>query len=943
MSNNQQNTTASPVAVVASNTILDNGKSGSKINNSDNHHLADHKNDNHSQKRFPNCGTGQGGFGTSSNPQQQNPTLLTQNLNDLLSPQQQTFHREAYSPHTPYQNMMTMPGNNGGSFSQPQHSGTNAQGSYAFTPSSNSMSHRSSAELDYNNLTRSVSNHSDFNSRLANMSSADMLENNRKFSRHDSNGNQQSTQGFDQQPNHISQFYRSGSVNETNNNNQMFFKNNSARSSQNMTYNPVASYYLSSHLSGTAIVDEEDFGNTGLEQSGANSNFNKNLFNKNNTQGNLMSNYLSGRASNGSVSFSSGNTDNVDGFETGYNYNYASPNNSQQQFQPNQYRLSFGQQSAASSGGNYGNTIASPFNQAETIPSISNGFNDSQQLSNTTYGRSSFGSNYSSGSGYNQQLSNGLRNSSGFVPDFCYNNNGSDMFMSQTTNRANSPDKTFNETADIPTAIPQPATFQSRRTSTSSNNSNRAFTTNVGSLITEPTTNTRSHSIGANKNNHQKPQSPTTCLNTNNTNSNNNPTFQQNSKSGSLSKSTSSSSTSSSNTTNLIPHIPVKPPVDQDALLASVKGSGLVFNEALNKQEVSDDLQDLYDLIGSNYFSQDLVFQFFNELKEKLKKEFIDNVNFNSKINKFVKYLINCNEQFSQVDHLTEDKPFVTTQGKQLALVALKNGKLELLSVNKQFSQSNHLKPKNLIIIDGDRGIDLAMVVEPSLSFPLAVLINFLKKKIHFDSLITDKNNHYKNTVFISAILAQAKHVMGSEPLLDPINPKLYDLTELTQLIIPSKQVVKFATTIDVTNNLYGKFQEELKALRFATMKLNNLNKLSSNSIQTQLDIKILNSEYQFDKKKLTFYYLCEKRNDFRDLIKELFKFYKTRIWLCAIPNNLNIYRQHYFKRELLLVNGTSSQSKTDGNEEQNDKPFDKIIFDNFQIAVYIELLAQLF
>lgn len=938
MSNNQQNSTASPVAVVASNTILDNGKSGSKINNNDK--LADHKNDPQSQNRYTNCGTGQGGFGPSSNAQQPNHTILTQNLNDLLSPQQQGFHAEAYSPHTPYQNMVSMPGNNGGSFSQPQHSGTNVQGSYAFTPSSNSVSHRSSAELDYNNLTRSFSNHSDFNSRLANMNSVDMLENNRKFSRHDSNGNQQQSTAFDQQPNHISQFYRSGSINETNNNNQMFFKNNSARSSQNMPYNPVASYYLSSHLSGTAIVDEEDFGSAGMENAGGNTNFNKNVFNKNNTQGNLMSNYLSGRASNGSVSFGSGNTDNVDGFEAGYNYNYATSNNPQHQFQPNQYRSSFGQQSATSSGGNYSNNIASPFQQTEIIPSISNGFNDSQQPSTTAYGRSSFGSNYSSGSGYNQQSSNGMRNSSGFVPDFCYNNNGSDMFMSQTVNRANSPDKTFNETSDIPTAIPQPATFQSRRTSSSSNNSNRPFTTNVGSLPTESTLSTRSHSIGANKSNHQKPQSPVTCVNANNNNSNNNSTFQQNTKSGSLSKSTSSSSSSSSNTTNLIPHIPVKPPVDQDALISSVKGSGLLFNESLNKQEVSDDLQDLYDLIGSNYFSQELVFQFFNDLKEKLKKEFIENVNFNSKINKFVKYLINCNEQFSLVDHLMEDKPFVTTQGKQLALVALKNGKLELLSVNKQFSQSNHLKAKNLIIIDGDRGIDLAMVVEPSLSFPLAVLVNFLKKKIHFDSLITDKNNHYKNSVFISAILAQAKHVMGSEPLMDPINPKLYDLTELTQLIIPSKQVVKFATTLDVTNNLYGKFQEELKALRFATMKLNNLNKISSNGTQTQLDIKILNSEYQFDKKKLTFYYLCEKRNDFRDLIKELFKFYKTRIWLCAIPNNLNIYQQHYFKRELLLVNGVSSQSK---NEEENDKPFDKIIFDNFQIAVYIELLAQLF
>lgn len=34
------------------------------------------------------------------------------------------------------------------------------------------------------------------------------------------------------------------------------------------------------------------------------------------------------------------------------------------------------------------------------------------------------------------------------------------------------------------------------------------------------------------------------------------------------------------------------------------------------------------------------------------------------------------------------------------------------------------------------------------------------------------------------------------------------------------------------------------------------------------------------DRRKLTFYFIAEKRVDFRELVRELFKLYKTRIWM---------------------------------------------------------------
>ncbi|KAJ3520576.1 hypothetical protein NMY22_g12691 [Coprinellus aureogranulatus] len=43
----------------------------------------------------------------------------------------------------------------------------------------------------------------------------------------------------------------------------------------------------------------------------------------------------------------------------------------------------------------------------------------------------------------------------------------------------------------------------------------------------------------------------------------------------------------------------------------------------------------------------------------------------------------------------------------------------------------------------------------------------------------------------------------------------------------------------------------------------------------------------KWDRRKLTFYFIAEKRIDFRELVEELFRLYKTRIWMASLqgPN----------------------------------------------------------
>lgn len=421
----------------------------------------------------------------------------------------------------------------------------------------------------------------------------------------------------------------------------------------------------------------------------------------------------------------------------------------------------------------------------------------------------------------------------------------------------------------------------------------------------------------------------------------------------------------------------------------------------------SEELQKIYNNCAVNYFSSQKVFKFIDNIKNvllfniterppassastsrsdlmnntnnfspvELKKEFDSN-----KFLQFLSFLKSCNLNYNPKSEafnssLSKDKKCLSDTSsylhyKPLVLVSLKNGKLELLSMPQN---SNLLMKRNdLIIIDGDRGKDLALVVEPSIDLNLALVINFLKKKIHFDSLITSRAQHFPNNKFIDALMNSTKG------LTDELNPKLYDVIELIQLVVPSKQVLRFATAWEVTTNLHNKFQDELKALHIAQLKLKSLNgglinnstansnpnvtinsfmnkskNTDGNNTFAQLDIKILNAEFQFDRKKLTFYYICEKRNDFRELIKELFKYYKTRIWLCAIPNNLSIDEKYYNENqnELKMYQDMMSHYAMDDLKDINSfqtgflvaPALDKLKLDDFQIGVYQELVKELF
>ncbi len=57
---------------------------------------------------------------------------------------------------------------------------------------------------------------------------------------------------------------------------------------------------------------------------------------------------------------------------------------------------------------------------------------------------------------------------------------------------------------------------------------------------------------------------------------------------------------------------------------------------------------------------------------------------------------------------------------------------------------------------------------------------------------------------------------------------------------------------------------------------------------QRLLPMEVIDAEFQYDRNKLTFFFRAEGRVDFRELVRDLFSIYKTRIWMQQVDEQHN-------------------------------------------------------
>lgn len=86
------------------------------------------------------------------------------------------------------------------------------------------------------------------------------------------------------------------------------------------------------------------------------------------------------------------------------------------------------------------------------------------------------------------------------------------------------------------------------------------------------------------------------------------------------------------------------------------------------------------------------------------------------------------------------------------------------------------------------------------------------------------------------------------------------------------KRITALASESDIA--LLGlKEEEEAELLKICRNK----------TLQRGLPMNVVDAEYQFDRHKLTFFFEASCRVDFRELVRDLFSIYKTRIWMQQI------------------------------------------------------------
>lgn len=89
------------------------------------------------------------------------------------------------------------------------------------------------------------------------------------------------------------------------------------------------------------------------------------------------------------------------------------------------------------------------------------------------------------------------------------------------------------------------------------------------------------------------------------------------------------------------------------------------------------------------------------------------------------------------------------------------------------------------------------------------------------------------------------------------------------------KCIIRLATHDEVAL-LALKREEEEELLKICRTKVR----------QRGLPMNVVDAEYQFDRHKLTFFFEAEGRIDFRELVRDLFSMYKTRIWMQQLDKN---------------------------------------------------------
>jgi len=175
----------------------------------------------------------------------------------------------------------------------------------------------------------------------------------------------------------------------------------------------------------------------------------------------------------------------------------------------------------------------------------------------------------------------------------------------------------------------------------------------------------------------------------------------------------------------------------------------------------------------------------------------------------------------------------------------------------------------DLVIVEGDRGCDLGQVAHADISLEDAKKFKKEASEEHFRWLVMFSQYSLAGSSNDKSMLGALARANGFP------NVNRSSLTGMGgTLEIESKpKMIKRLAQKHEIEALRDKEGSEAKAKRLGAQK----------AAEHNLPMEILDAEYQADYHKLTYFYYAVSYVNFNDLVTDLFKQYKVRIWMSAV------------------------------------------------------------
>ncbi|OAA60629.1 PSP1 domain protein [Cordyceps fumosorosea ARSEF 2679] len=181
------------------------------------------------------------------------------------------------------------------------------------------------------------------------------------------------------------------------------------------------------------------------------------------------------------------------------------------------------------------------------------------------------------------------------------------------------------------------------------------------------------------------------------------------------------------------------------------------------------------------------------------------------------------------------------------------------------------VKPGDLVIVEADRGTDLGTVAKDNVDWQTAKDLKEHYAEEQYKWLMMYSQGAAAAQEGNGGMLSAAHGLPGSA--VGGMGPAgQHHMQEPANGEIRPKLIKRLAQNHEV-HALRDKEGQEAKAKRVCMQKVK----------EHGLNMEILDAEFQMDWKKLTFYYFADAYINFNSLVTDLFKIYKTRIWMSAI------------------------------------------------------------